>query len=344
MREQAELATAPVFSEENVSKLNREERDRPTHVKFRKRPFKGERRTSLVTNVHKETGYQRTDACSLCKKPHNLNECEQFLKKSLSDRRNFVMAKKLYFGCLSDQYIAKRCKERQKCKTCSKHHPTSLHYNDWIKKSNDTSDNDQSRDKPRVSGNHTATCNMTEAVDIPINMGILPVWLFHKESPAKRILVYAVLDNASGGTFVNEKSARTLGLEGSDTDLILTTIHGTSNVRTKAIEGLMVGSLNGENTKLDLARTFTRFTIPVSRSEIPRPDVIGKIAHLKEVSPKVSPYMEDILVGFLIGLNRPRALRPREIVYGEESDPYAVRSLLEWYINGPLFSSQIVAA
>ena len=45
-------------------------------------------------------------------------------------------------------------------------------------------------------------------------------------------------------------------------------------------------------------------------------------------------------MGPLIGLNCPRALRPREIVYGEESDPYAVRSLLGWYINGPLFSSQ----
>ena len=70
---------------------------------------------------------------------------------------------------------------------------------------------------------------MTEAGDVPINMGILPVWLFHEESPAKRIKVYAVLDNASGGTFVNEKSEKLLGVEGSNTDLILTTIDGTSS-------------------------------------------------------------------------------------------------------------------
>ena len=50
--------------------------------------------------------------------------------------------------------------------------------------------------------------------------------------------------------------------------------------------------------------------------------------------------MADIKAGLLIGLKCPSALRPREIVYGEESDPYAVRSLLGWYVNGPLRTSQ----
>ena len=50
--------------------------------------------------------------------------------------------------------------------------------------------------------------------------------------------------------------------------------------------------------------------------------------------------MADIEVGLLIGLNCPNALRPGEIVYGEDSDPYAVRSVLGWYINGPLRSQQ----
>ena len=43
-------------------------------------------------------------------------------------------------------------------------------------------------------------------------------------------------------------------------------------------------------------------------------------------------------MGLLIGLNCPSALLPREIVYGGESDPYTVRSLLGWYINVPLYT------
>ena len=91
--------------------------------------------------------------------------------------------------------------------------------------------------EPRVSSNRTAICNITEAGDVPINMGISPVYLFHKSDPAKKIKVYALLNNASGGTFVSEKSAKGLGIEGSNNDLILTTIHGMCSVPTKVIEG-----------------------------------------------------------------------------------------------------------
>ena len=64
------------------------------------------------------------------------------------------------------------------------------------------------------------------------------------------------------------------------------------------------------------------------------------MSHLKKISAVIPPYVADIEVGLLIRLNWPSALRPREVVYGEESDPYAVRSLLGWYVNGPLRTSQ----
>jgi len=54
---------------------------------------------------------------------------------------------------------------------------------------------------------------------------------------AKKIKVYALLDNASGGTFVSEKSTKALGIEGDDTDLILSMIHGTRSVTTKPLKG-----------------------------------------------------------------------------------------------------------
>ena len=88
-------------------------------------------------------------------------------------------------------------------------------------------------------------------------MGILPVYLYHKSDPVKEIKVYALLDNTSGGTFVSEESMKVLGIEGSDTDLILTMIHGTGSATTKAIEGLVVANIKEEDVMLDLPRTFT---------------------------------------------------------------------------------------
>ena len=95
----------------------------------------------------------------------------------------------------------------------------------------------------------------------------------------------------------------------------------------------MVANIKEVDVIIDLPRTFTQNVIRAEHSEIPRPDAICKMSHLKNISTEIPPYIE---VGLLIWLNCPSPLRPREIVYGEESDPYAVRSLLGWFINDPL--------
>ena len=87
-----------MFSEQWVSKPNHDEKDRGTHLKFTRRPLKRGKGTNLATDVNQENKNQQTVARSLCKWPCNLNECEQFLKNSLSDRRGFVVEKKLCFS------------------------------------------------------------------------------------------------------------------------------------------------------------------------------------------------------------------------------------------------------
>ena len=67
----------------------------------------------------------------------------------------------------------------------------------------------------RVVNVCTAICNVTDAGDVPVAMGIIPVWLYHKDNPNNKICVYALLDNASGGTFIKEDSLRRLGVKGS---------------------------------------------------------------------------------------------------------------------------------
>ena len=132
-------------------------------------------------------------------------------------------------------------------------------------------------------------------------MGILPVWSFHKGNPAKKIRVYSLLDNASGGTFVNESRAKALGVEESSNDLTPTAIHGTHSVMTKATEGLVAANVTDESVMLDLPRTFTRNIIPADCNEIPRPGVITRMSHFKDVSAELSSYMEDVEVGLLSG-------------------------------------------
>ena len=49
--------------------------------------------------------------------------------------------------------------------------------------------------------------------------------------------------------------------------------------------------------------------------------------------------MEDVEVGVLIGLNCSSALRPQDVIHRNDNEPYAVKSLLGWHINGPVQQS-----
>ena len=44
----------------------------------------------------------------------------------------------------------------------------------------------------------------------------------------------------------------------------------------------------------------------------------------------------DVEVGLLNGSNCPSAIKPKEVIPGTSSDPYAIRTLLGWSIIGPI--------
>ena len=93
-------------------------------------------------------------------------------------------------------------------------------------------------------------------------MGIVPIWLYHKNNPEQKIGVYALLDNASGGTFIKEESLKRFGVEGTETKLMLTTIHGTQEIETKAVEGLVAAHFTERDVRLDIPRAYVRQHIP----------------------------------------------------------------------------------
>jgi len=343
--EQADLATDPIYSEEVVSK------SRETGEKFRKpgdRRFNRGKGSSFGTNISKPDGGTRNPhsrSCTLCSKAHDLDECAEFLRKPLTERRNFVKAKGLCFGCYSSEHIAKLCKSRKSCQTCSKKHPTSLHDPNWKQEAatieaqsgeGKVQEIDGRKDGGQITNACNTICNVTEAGDIPVNMGIVPIWLYHKDNPERKIRVYAILDNASGGTFIKEESLEKLGVKGTETKLLLTTMHGTQEIDTKVVDGLVAAHFSENDVHLDIPRAYVRQHIPADQDEIPRPETASGWPHLQRVVEHIPPYMEDVEIGLLIGLNCASAVRPRDIIHGEQIDPYAVQSLLGWHINGPI--------
>ena len=72
-------------------------------------------------------GVSSNSVCALCNKGHDLEVCQDFVSKSLSQRRDFILSHKLCFGCLQAGHLARSCKKRRKCQTCGNLHPTTLH-------------------------------------------------------------------------------------------------------------------------------------------------------------------------------------------------------------------------
>ena len=86
-------------------------------------------------------------------------------------------------------------------------------------------------------------------------------------------------------------------------------------------------------------KTYSRNGIPSERNEIPRPESAAKWPHLSHLASKIYPYQENLQVGLLIGSNCPNAIKPKQVIPGRSSDPYAIRTLLGWGIIGPVTGS-----
>ncbi len=68
--------------------------------------------------------------------------------------------------------------------------------------------------------------------------------------------------------------------------------------------------------------------MPVHKGNIPRETDLQKWPNLPEIEAGIE---------LLIGTNIPKALEPLEIICSVNDGPYAIRTILEWTVNGPLF-------
>ncbi|KAK3754726.1 hypothetical protein QZH41_007045 [Actinostola sp. cb2023] len=275
---------------------------------------------------HKKESAGRVDqtSCFYCDKDHQLEDCEGFKEKPYSERKNFFFKKKLCLGCaLTSQHQVKDCKNKTACKRCGGHHLTCLHQ---VK-------NEEGNTKC------TSVCNLEDQNGTDNSM-IVPVWVRPEGEPSKEILQYAVLDDQSNVSFISQSLCDRLDLEGPSTVLHLTTVQDSNvPVESNRIHGLEVLDYHRENI-VKLPTLFSRKNVPADRSQIPKPEVAREWNHLQSIAEKLVPYHPDAEISLLIGSNCPRLIRPREIVAGDEDEPYGQRTLLGWGVIGRVCKSR----
>ena len=229
-----------------------------------------QRVSSFVTKLT-ETTNSNYNKCFLCDKTHRPDDCPLFLSKSLEDRRTFVKSNGICFGCLRTGHRSRFCRKRILCKTCTKELPTLLH-SDVALNFNNHVDTRTTGVQTQDTEEHTGTSHLIDARNENMSSLILPVWVSHIDTPGKEILTYALLDAQSDTTFVADNTCDTLGINGCETQLTLSTMSAQNQViKSSRVDGLVVRVYNNAS-KVSLPVAFSRSAIPVNRFHIPNPE------------------------------------------------------------------------
>ena len=112
-------------------------------------------------------------------------------------------------------------------------------------------------------------------------------------------------------TLVTNKAKGELEVEGVNTSLNLSTMHGRKVIPVTQIDGLIVEHPD-RRAQVELPKAYARDIIPSRKNQIPTPAVADKWQHLKKIRDKIPPLDENLDIGILIGSNCPKAIKPKE--------------------------------
>ena len=278
---------------------------------------------------------------------HPVDKCEVFLKMSLKERQAAILKYGLCRGCLKRGHIWRSCQRKKEYDTCGRKHPTSLHDDAFISETSPGQDTKPLRknhqvggepDQPRATSLRVTSGVGDERSGSCVHSMILPVYVHHKLHPDDKVLIYAVLDPQSDACFVTESVCEALQVQGQAVSLELKTVTGQSVVSSSVVDDLVVEPIQGCDS-VALPQCYSREVIPADRSCIPRRESARKWSHLKSIADEVALFYPAAEIGLLIGANCPKAVKPRDVITGGDSDPWAVRSALGWGIVGPVCDS-----
>ena len=103
----------------------------------------GKNKTQDNTSIKAKT-------CLFCSKAHDLDDCAEFLKKMMDERKSFLKEKRLCFACYETNHLSKGYVKRHTCQKYKKWHPTVLHIDGFLMNNKNTGNQVQTADIPTI--------------------------------------------------------------------------------------------------------------------------------------------------------------------------------------------------
>ena len=157
IKDEAKVATDPIFSREAL----RIQSSDGTNTKCKH------------TNYKVRSNASKVESCILCKGGHDLDDCEEYLKRSIDERWKLLAEKQL---CYMPGHRSRGCSQKRTCKTCSRCHPTGLHVKNFqpiLKKP--ANDNVEKNVESAATLTTTAASGMTRRINEEGLAGSMPI-------------------------------------------------------------------------------------------------------------------------------------------------------------------------
>ncbi len=173
----------------------------------------------LISTANESTPAVVNKKCALCSNEHMIWECSTFKEMSVDDRVALVKKENLCFNCLKKgNHVSRYCKSQRRCNVngCGRRHSYLLHA-DRNGHHGDHSESLEGSSKPiaeptKLASQFIDTSCFTGSCNKTVALPIVEVKVY---SPALKqyVKTFALLDNASSHSFMNEKLMDELKLE-----------------------------------------------------------------------------------------------------------------------------------
>lgn len=265
--------------------------------------------------------------CLFCGKiNHNIIICRKFLNESINSRWEWITKNKICFSCLRSGHHIRQCEKRKDCgeNGCTRPHHPLLHNSHVPEAATTVKDN-------HIQETAETSCHTVDNKIKHVLLRVAPVKL---KGPKKEIDTYALFDEASTVTLLDEHIAAELELEGETDPLCIQWTDASVKYDQNSRRVNVQISAKKENSKffnLNGVRTVTNLSLP--RQTINVEEISSQWPYLKKVP---LDNMTDAKPTLIIGQDNWPLTIARDVIHGPWNGPVLSKTWLGWIIHGNL--------
>lgn len=297
-------------------------------LNFRKN--KGEIKTKPQKAFVTSSSQNKSFSCYICKKPHSIYKCSQFLSLPIQSRREKVSNLKLCFNCLKGNHLLNNCTSSS-CKYCNEKHHSLLH-EVLLSNSPACSSSQQITDLSSLTTERRNTSCSSCSYLPQVLLSTVQVQIIDKGGNFH--ICKALLDNGSMSNFISESLVHKLNLSFKEIQSSVVGI-GQKQSNLNAVCDVRIKSIQNNFTKELTCLVIANIT-DILPSRPFDPTCLNIPSHVRLADPS---FHKPSQIDLLIGADTFWEVMCKGTIYLGAGKPVVQKTRLGWIVSGSLGDS-----